>query len=61
MERLSILLDKFVKNELVQKRFMSYLGGFVCPEEMVSEGDLKEELLAFVTEYPEFESSVTLN
>ena len=53
MEPLSILMDKYIKDVSVQRKFMAFLGGFVVEDEYVEEKQFLEELEAFVKENPD--------
>lgn len=61
MEKLLILMDKFIKDELIQKKFQAYLGPFVAPSEEVEENAFLCELKAFISEHPEYRDKVILN
>jgi len=60
MEKLCILMDKYIKDEFVQKRFMASLGGFITEEDYVEEEEFLDELKAFVEENPDVRESVSI-
>lgn len=61
MEKLCILMDKYIKDEFVQKRFMASLGGFITEEDYIEEEAFIEELRAFVDENHDVRESVSLD
>ena len=61
MEKICILMDKYIKDKSVQKRFKSYLEPFVMDEECVREEEFISELRSFLEEYPEMKDAISID